>query len=114
MPFLNLFLGKNVEESQKNKVISSLSKIIAESLGKPQEYMMVSISETKIIMAGSTEPAAFADLRSIGGINAKSTKLLSQKICSFLHDELAIAENRIYCNFTDIPAQNWGWNGNTF
>ncbi|MGA2180101.1 MAG: phenylpyruvate tautomerase MIF-related protein [Verrucomicrobiota bacterium] len=22
--------------------------------------------------------------------------------------------DRIYLNFTDVPAANWGWNGNTF
>jgi phenylpyruvate tautomerase PptA (4-oxalocrotonate tautomerase family) len=65
-------------------------------------------------MSGSQNAAAFADLRSIGGINAATCKVLSQKICDYLHKELAIDKDRIYCNFSDVSASNWGWNGTTF
>lgn len=96
------------------KILSELSQLVAQSMGKPQNYMMVSIAESKINISGSQNAAAFADLRSIGGINAATSKMLSQKLCDYLHKELAIDKERIYCNFTDIPASNWGWNGTTF
>lgn len=114
MPFLNLYLNKKTDETMSTKVLSELSQLVAQSLGKPQKYMMVSISESKINMSGSQDMAAFIDFRSIGGINATTNKMLSQKICDYLHKELAIDKERIYCNFSDIPASNWGWNGTTF
>ncbi len=114
MPFLNLYLNKKTDETVANKILSELSKLVAQSMGKPQSYMMVSVTESKINMAGSQEGAAFVDLRSIGGINASTSKMLSQKICDYLHKELALDKDRIYCNFSDIPASNWGWNGTTF
>ena len=112
MPLLNLYLNKN-DETVSTKVLSELSQLVAQSLGKPQNYMMVSLSESKINMSGSQDAAAFVDLRSIGGINAATSKMLSQKICDSLHKELAIDKARIYCNFSDISASNWGWNGTT-
>jgi len=114
MPLLNLYLNKKTDETVSTKVLSELSQLVAQSLGKPQNYMMVSLTESKIYMSGSQDAAAFIDLRSIGGINAATSKMLSQKICDYLHKELAIDKARIYCNFSDIPASNWGWNGTTF
>ncbi|HEX3020668.1 MAG TPA: phenylpyruvate tautomerase MIF-related protein [Chitinispirillaceae bacterium] len=114
MPLLNLFLSKKPDDVKSEKILSELSQIIAECLGKPHSYMMVSISESKIFISGSTESAAFADLRSIGGINPNSTKLLSKKICDYLYKQLGTEPDRIYCNFSDVAASNWGWNGSTF
>lgn len=114
MPLLNLFLNKKIDDTKSEKILSELSQMVAQSLGKPQNYMMVAITENKISMSGSTEASAFADLRSIGGINASSSKALSRKICDYLHKELSIDPVRIYCNFSDIPASSWGWNGTTF
>ncbi len=114
MPLLNLYMNKKTDEIVSTKVLSDLSQMVAQSLGKPQNYMMVSLSECKIYMFGSQDGAAFVDLRSIGGINTATSKILSQKICDYLHKELSIDKERIYCNFSDIPASNWGWNGTTF
>ncbi len=114
MPLLNLYLNKKNDETMSAKILSELSQLVAQSMGKPQNYMMVLITESKINISGSQNAAAFADLRSIGGINAATSKMLSQKLCDYLHKELAIDKERIYCNFTDIPASNWGWNGTTF
>lgn len=114
MPFLNLLVGNQVDENQKNRVLSSLSQIVCETLSKPQQYMMTSLVEAKVMLGNSDKAAAFVDLRSIGGLNPQSIKMLSQKICSYLNKELAIDTDRIYCNFTDVAGSNWGWNGSTF
>ena len=39
---------------------------------------------------------------------------LSEKVCSLLKESLGIAPDRVYLNFSDIPAGNWGWNGEIF
>ena len=39
---------------------------------------------------------------------------LSQKVCKLLNDSLGVPEDRVYLNFTDVEASNWGWNGSTF
>ncbi len=54
------------------------------------------------------------DVRSIGGLSGDVNRQLSQKIGSLLKDSLGVPPDRVYLNFTDVPAGNWGWNGDTF
>jgi phenylpyruvate tautomerase PptA (4-oxalocrotonate tautomerase family) len=39
---------------------------------------------------------------------------LSQKLCRLLNESLGVPESRIYLNFTEVAASNWGWKGATF
>ena len=75
---------------------------------------MVTIKYANIIMSGKEDDAAFVDVRSIGGLGGDAPRLLSAKICSALNDSLGVARNRIYLNFADVKATNWGWSGSTF
>jgi phenylpyruvate tautomerase len=54
------------------------------------------------------------DLRSIGGLSDEVNRKLSQQVCKLLKDSLGISPDRVYLNFTDVEAPNWGWNGSTF
>jgi phenylpyruvate tautomerase PptA (4-oxalocrotonate tautomerase family) len=54
------------------------------------------------------------DLRSIGGLDDDVNRQLSQKVCRLLNETLGVPQNRIYLNFTDVPASHWGWKGVTF
>jgi phenylpyruvate tautomerase PptA (4-oxalocrotonate tautomerase family) len=65
-------------------------------------------------MAGNPGAAAFVDVRSIGGLTNNVNRKLSQQVCKLLNDSLGVPENRVYLNFTEVEASNWGWNGSTF
>jgi len=65
-------------------------------------------------MSGDPGEAAFVDVRSIGGLTGDVNRKLSQKVCKLLSDSLGVPQNRIYLNFTDVEASNWGWNGKIF
>ena len=54
------------------------------------------------------------DIRSIGGLSGKVNGRLAQKVCALLQELLGITPDRVYLNFIDVPAANWGWNGSTF
>jgi phenylpyruvate tautomerase PptA (4-oxalocrotonate tautomerase family) len=45
---------------------------------------------------------------------AARNRKLSQQVCKLLNDSLGVPEDRVYLNFTDVEASNWGWNGSTF
>lgn len=94
--------------------MADLSLLVAEILGKPEEYVMVTISPAAILMSGRPGDAAFVDVRSIGGLSVDKNRQLSQKICGLLNRSLSVPPKRIYLNFTDVEAANWGWDGNTF
>ena len=50
----------------------------------------------------------------IGGLSGDVNRQLSQKVCRLLTESLGVPQDRIYLNFTDVEAGNWGWKGNTF
>jgi phenylpyruvate tautomerase len=54
------------------------------------------------------------NIRGIGGLTGETNRKLSQQVCKLLSDSLGIGSDRIYLNFTDVEAGNWGWNGSTF
>ncbi len=114
MPLLNLETTVVLSEDNRKALLASLSKAVAETIGKPEQYVMVSVSQAAMLMSGNPGEAAFLDIRSIGGLSDDVNRRLSQKICKLLNDSLGIAQNRIYLNFTDVQATNWGWNGITF
>lgn len=114
MPLLKLETTVTLAEDKRASLLPALSRVVAETTGKPEQYVMVTVSQVSMLMAGKPGDAAFVDIRGIGELDAKVNSELSQKICQALEQSLGIAPARIYLNFTDVPAQNWGWNGQTF
>ncbi len=114
MPLLRLETTMALPEEERKPLVASLSKLVAETLGKPETYVMVTFHSTAIRMSGTAGDAAFADIRSIGGLTGDVNRRLSEKICETLRKALGIPPERVYLNFTDVPATHWGWKGSTF
>ncbi|MGD0815472.1 MAG: phenylpyruvate tautomerase MIF-related protein [Verrucomicrobiota bacterium] len=114
MPLLKLETTVLLPEDKRQALLASLSKIVAETIGKPQQYVMVTASQAAMQMSGSPGEAALVEVRSIGGLSREVNKNISQKICKLLNESLGVPQNRIYLNFTEISAGHWGWNGDTF
>ena len=114
MPLLKLETTAVIADDQHATLLASLSKLVAETIGKPETYVMVTINPAAIQMSGAPGDAAFVDVRSIGGLNRDVNRKLSEGTCALLRETLGIPPERIYLNFTDVPAGNWGWKGGTF
>ena len=114
MPLLKLETTVPLREEKGKLLLAALSKAVAETIGKPEQYVMISVSQSAMLMSGKAGDAAFVDVRGIGGLNGETNGKLSQQICKLLKDSLGIAPDRIYLNFTEVEAGNWGWNGSTF
>jgi phenylpyruvate tautomerase PptA (4-oxalocrotonate tautomerase family) len=114
MPLIKLETSVQLTEEKKKTIAMGLSSIVAQGTGKPEQYVMTTVSAAEICMAGKTGPAAFVDVRSIGSINGKVNNKISKDVKAFLEKEAGIQGDRVYLNFTDVPAGNWGWNGSTF
>lgn len=114
MPLLKLETTVALPDDKREALLAALSKIVAETLRKPEQYVMVTASPAVILMAGKAGDAAFVDLRSIGGLSDGVNRQLSEKICRLLNESLGLPSNRVYLNFADVEAANWGWNGQTF
>lgn len=114
MPLLKLETTANVSDQSRTHLLTKLSRIVADSIGKPEQYVMVIVSRSDIIMSGQPGQAAFVDLRSIGGLSNDTNRQLTERICDVLEQSLAIPPERVYVTFADVQASNWGWNGATF
>lgn len=114
MPLLKLETTATVNEDKRASLLAALSRIVAGSLGKPEQYVMVTLSQASILMSGKQGDAAFVEVRGIGGLNGAANRQLSEKICRLLEQTLNVPPNRVYLNFTEVEGENWGWNGNTF
>lgn len=114
MPLLKLETTVALADDKKTALLASLSKIVAGTIGKPEQYVMVVIGPAAILMSGKPGDAAFVDIRSIGGLSDDVNRQLAQKIGGLLKESLGVPPDRVYLNFTDVPAGSWGWNGDTF
>ena len=114
MPLLKLETTVALADDKKQTLLASLSKIVAGTIGKPEQYVMAVISPAAILMSGKPGHAAFVDIRSIGGLGGDVNRQLAQKIGGLLKESIGVPPDRVYLNFTDVPAGDWGWNGDTF
>ena len=114
MPLLKLETPVVLTDEKQKTLLAGLSRIVAETTGKPEGYVMITISHAAISMSGKPGNAAFVDVRGIGGLNGAVNRQLSQKVSQFLNQSLGTPTDRVYLNFTEIEGHNWGWNGNTF
>src|SRR5215469_14281138 len=114
MPLLKLETTVAISDDKRKALLTSLSKTVAASIGKPEQYVMVTIGQSAMVISGKPGDAALVDVRSIGGLNDDVNRKLSQQVCKLLQDSLGISPDRVYLNFTDVDAGNWGWNESTF
>lgn len=114
MPYLNIKTNRDLTDIDVGKVLKEASRLCADLLGKPEDYMAVSMDECRFMAFGGTsDPFAFLELRSIG-LPEESPGRLSSELCKFVEEKLAVAPNRVYINFEDIDRKMWGWDGKTF
>jgi len=114
MPFLKIRTNQRLDESATKSLASRASATVAELLGKPESYVMVSIETgADMLFAGTDEPLAYLELKSIG-LSPSITAPASRALCDLVAGETGVATNRIYIEFTDAPRHLWGWNGGTF
>ena len=112
MPLLELTTNTKIDNSLQ--LAQRASKLTAEILGKPESYVMVKIQpEQTLLFAGTDEPAAHVKLKSLG-LPEDNTADLSEKLCSFIGNELNISSARIYIEFSNPERHMWGWDGKTF
>ncbi|MDX8128883.1 phenylpyruvate tautomerase MIF-related protein [Methylomonas sp. OY6] len=114
MPFLKLNTNSVLDTELKSKLLGELSQLVPKETGKPERYVMISIEQNDaMLFAGSTAPLAYLECKSIG-LSSSQAKNLSASICQLLNTRLSIPQDRIYIEFSNCPADFWGWNGSTF
>jgi phenylpyruvate tautomerase len=114
MPYLKLKTNIPIDHDQTQPLLRQLSQLVADETNKPENYVMVELAEKKpLLFAGTDAPLAYLECKSIG-LSARQAKSLSASLCQLLDKQLGIPPGRVYIEFSNCPAEFWGWNGSTF
>lgn len=114
MPAIHIKTSAPLVGTTSVDLLANVSKAVAEILGKPEQYVMVTLQSAEMIMSGQTGAAAWIEVRSIGGLSHAVNERLTQKLCALVKRDLGIGAERVYINYSDIGPQNWGWNNDLF
>jgi len=114
MPYLSMITNARVADARQSELLAAASRIVASRLGKPESYVMVSIVPgQRLAFAGSEEPAAFLELRSIRFPDAKRGSLCTA-LTDLITEFCGIATDRIFLVMVDVDPKLWGHDGKTF
>ncbi len=114
MPYLKLKTNVSISKQQAPQLMTQLSQLLAKETGKSERYVMVELSADRdMIFSGGNEPLAYLECKSIG-LTAMQAKSLSAAISRLLQADLQLSPERVYIEFSNCPAEFWGWNGGTF
>jgi phenylpyruvate tautomerase PptA (4-oxalocrotonate tautomerase family) len=114
MPYLKIQTNLPLTKKAERAILRNASSLVATELGKPESFVMIALEpDTTMLFAGSDEPVAFLELKSIG-LPAGKTKRLSQALCELIEGHLGIARDRVYVKFIDVRRGMWGWKGDVF
>jgi hypothetical protein len=114
MPLFNLFTSAELP-ADRTGWLRKLSALLAQSLDKPEEYVMVLLNpRPDMTFGGSSAPACYAELKNVGHFSTEEVESLSRKLCAELAAGLGIPTDRIYIEFTNANGALWGWDGSTF
>ncbi len=112
MPYLTVTSNSLLDTASDQ--LKMLSKAVAESLEKPESYVMINVQHNPdMMLAGKKDPLAYCELKSLG-LHPEQTAMLSEKLCSCLHKLFGISTSRIYIEFSSPERCMWGWNNKTF
>lgn len=110
MPMIDLRCSKEVPPELQME----LSTVVAETIGKPEQYVMVATYCVDMMMGGKAGDAVYAEVKSLGGLNRVVNHELTMKICILFNDHLGISSDRIYVTFQSFERNHWGWNETLF
>ncbi len=114
MPLLRISTNQALDENARARVLSESSRTVAGMLGKLEQYVMVELNAgLSMSFAGSTDPLAYLELKSIGLPEDRSTEF-SATLSRTMGELLEVPQARIYIEFSDAARHLWGWNGATF
>jgi hypothetical protein len=112
MPYLKIQTNLPLTEKAELTVLQNASQLVAQELEKSLDLTVVALEwDTPMYFAGSDDPVAYLELKSVGLLGAK-TKSLGKGLCALLETHLGIPRTRVYAKFIDGHAM-WGWRGDT-
>lgn len=114
MPYLKIQTNIPLTKKAERNILQTASSLVAEELAKPEDFVMIAVQpDTPMLFAGTDDPVAFLEMKSIG-LKASQTKSLCKALCEMVEKHLGIPKDRVYAKFIDVKRGMWGWKGDMF
>ncbi len=114
MPYLKIETNIKLDYDRREMVMASCSRLLSQHLEKPQQYVMVALrGGVDMLFAGTTDPCAYLELKSLGLVPERLPPL-SATLCQHLNEQTGLDPSRIYIEFSAPERSHWGWNNTTF
>lgn len=116
MPLVKIHYVEDPKKEILNSLSVSLSQVVAETLSKSEDFVMIVFQKTELQSFGidSITPSIYVELKNVGILLPETTCILSSKITDLFVNILNIESSRIYIEFQESKRHHWGWNGKTF
>lgn len=122
MPYINIRLGRNLEEEQRRLLYKKTTSLMNTVMGKLPEVAVVHIQESEphqwsvnsTPITAKDPIGAYVDIKITDGTNTPSEKAaMIYETVKMLQDVVGIIQEACYVVIDDIPADSWGYNGKT-
>ncbi|XP_050215024.1 uncharacterized protein LOC126666111 [Mercurialis annua] len=105
MPCLYISTNLNLDGVDTDPIFSDATKAVATIIGKPEHFVMVILKgSVGISFNGNKEPAAYAEVVSMGGINKEVKRNLISTLGHVLQTNLSIPPARFFLKVYDTTA----------
>jgi 4-oxalocrotonate tautomerase len=122
MPYINIRLGRKLDEEQRKRLYEKTTSLMNTLMGKRPEVAVVQIQESEsqqwsvnsTPIAAKDPVPAYVDIKITKGTNTPSEKaeMISQAV-KMLQDVVGPLQEACYVVIDDIPADSWGYDGKT-
>eukprot|EP00090_Calanus_glacialis_P044373 TRINITY_DN7909_c0_g1_i1.p1 TRINITY_DN7909_c0_g1~~TRINITY_DN7909_c0_g1_i1.p1 ORF type:complete len:122 (-),score=40.08 TRINITY_DN7909_c0_g1_i1:113-478(-) len=115
MPNLRIETNVAKDKIDMKACLTELSKAMASTTGKPEQYMVVQvIPDVAMMFGGSDAPCANAFFMCIGKMGAEENKVHAANLFPIITKHLGVPEDRLYILFRDAPTHEVAWKSTTF
>lgn len=114
MPYLAITLSVEPFEATRDALLAEASKIVAQSLNKPEEFVQVACWSAGMLFGGDGAPSAHVELAALGTLEATTNARVTAQMCELLERRLEIPPERVFVRFREVDRADWGWNRGTF
>ncbi|KAG4109070.1 hypothetical protein AAZX31_03G042200 [Glycine max] len=102
MPCLYISTNINLDGVNIDPIFSQATTAVSTIIGKPEKFVMVILKgSVPISFEGNKEPAAYAEIVSMGGINPEVKRKLINTIGTILQSNLSIPRTRFFLKVFD-------------
>ncbi|BDU51096.1 tautomerase family protein [Haliovirga abyssi] len=112
MPYVGNEISKEVTLEEKDILKSKIAKILKETAGKCEKYIMVSFRKSEIYLGGKQGEYAYVELKLLGNLTKDQKNEITKQMSKIYKEILGISD--VYITFHELERENWGYKDKTF